>query len=67
MHKFLSSSGNGDDFSIGFHRNNDSRERELTSNKTTKGNYQVRIYSRDNFGFAEHQDNCTYSLGYKLT
>ena len=39
----------------------------MTNDKTTKGDYQVRIYIRDTFDFAEHQDNCSYGLGYKLT
>ena len=33
----------------------EARERELTDNKTTKGNYHVRIYLKDVFGFAEIQ------------
>ena len=67
MHKLLSSSRNCDDLSIGFNRSIDARERELNNIKTTKRNYHVRIYLKDNFGFAERQDNCTYGLGYKLT
>ena len=39
----------------------------MTNKKTTKGNYHVRIYLKVVFGFAEHHDNCTYGLGYKLT
>ena len=39
----------------------------MTNNKLTKENYQVRIYLKDVFGFAEHQDICTYGLSYKLT
>ena len=66
-HKLISSSRDSDDLSIGFHRSNEVRERELTDIKTTKGNYHVRIYLADIFGFAEHHDNCTYGLGYKLT
>ena len=63
----ISSSRDSDDLSIGFHRSNDARERELTNNQTTKGNYHFRIYSKDAFGFAEHQDICTFRLGYKVT
>ena len=29
--------------------------------------YHVTIYLKDVFGFAEHQDNCSYGLGFKLT
>ena len=43
MHKLISSSGDIDDLSIGFHQCNEVQERELTNNKTTKGNYHVRI------------------------
>ena len=67
MHKLISSSRDSDDLSSGFHRSIGVRERELTHNKTTKGNCHVRIYSKDIFGFAEHQDKCTYGLCYKLT
>ena len=67
MHKLKSSSRDSDDLSIGFHRINAVREKELTNNKTTKGNYHVRIYLKDVFGFAEHHDSFTYGLRYKLT
>ena len=53
--------------SIGFHRNTEYRERELTIFKTTKGKYHVRIYLKDIFGYAPYQDNCTNGLGYKIT
>ena len=39
----------------------------MTNNKTTKGNYHVRIFLKDVFRFAQDQDNCTYGLGYKVT
>ena len=67
MHKLLSCSRDSDDLSIGFHRSNVFREKEVTNNKTAKGNYHVRIYIRDVFGFAEHHKNCTYGSGNKLT
>ena len=66
MHKLISSSRDSDPLSIGFHRSNETREGELTNKKTTKGNYRVGIYLKDIFGFAEHQDNCSYGLGYML-
>ena len=62
MYKVISSSRDSDDLSIGFQRNIEARETELIDNKTTKGNYHVRIYLKDVFGFAERQDNCTYGL-----
>ena len=43
MHKLISFSRDSDDLSIGFHRSIEARERELNNNKTTKGNYHVRI------------------------
>ena len=39
----------------------------MTNDKTTKGNFHVKIYLKDFFGFSEHHDNCTYGLVYKLT
>ena len=42
------------------------RRNELTNNKNVKGKYHVRIYLKDVFGFAEHQEKATHGLGYKL-
>ena len=67
MYNLLSSSKDSDDLSIGFYQNNEAREKKLTNNKATKENYHVRICFKNIFGFAAHQDNCTYGLGYKLT
>ena len=67
MYKLLSSSKGSDDLSIGFDRDSGRRQRELTSNKSQKGKYHVRIYLKDVFGFAEYQEKGTYGLGYKLT
>ena len=67
MYKLLTSSRGGDDLSIGFVRDRKRRKRELTNNKHIKGKYHVRIYLKDVFGFAEHQEKATYGLGYKLT
>ena len=67
MYKLLTSSKDSDDLSIGFDRNRDRRQRELTNNKKNKGKYHIRIYLKDIFGFAEHQEKGTYGLGYKLT
>ena len=47
MYKLISSSRDSDHLSIGFQRSIEARERELTNNKTTKGNYHVRIYLED--------------------
>ena len=67
MYKLLTSSRDSDDSSICFDRNSDRRKRELTNNKNVKEKYQVRIYLKDVFGFAELQEKATYGLGYKLT
>ena len=44
MYKLLTSSKGSDDLSIGFDRDCNRRQRELTNNKTQKGKYHVRIY-----------------------
>ena len=67
MYKLLTSSKGSDDLSIGFDRDRNRRQRELTNNKTQKGKYHIRIYLKDIFGFAKYQDKGTYGLGYKLT
>ena len=67
MYKLLTSSKDGDDLSIGFDRSRGRRKNELTNNKNIKGKYHIRIYLKDIFGFAEHQEKGTYGLGYKLT
>ena len=67
MYKLLTSSKGSDDLSIGFDRDRNRRQRELTNNKTQKGKYHVRIYLKAVFGFSEYQDKGTYGLGYKLT
>ena len=67
MYKLLTSSRDSDDMSICFDRNRDRRKRELTINKKVKGKCLTRIYLKDVFGFAEHQERATYGLGYKLT
>ena len=67
MYKLSSSSKGSDDLSIGFDRDRNRRKRELTNNKNIKGKYHLRIYLRDVFGLAEHQEQGTYGLGYKLT
>ena len=67
MYKLLTSSRGSDDLSIGFDRDRNRRKRELTNNKKIKGKYHMRIYLKDIFGFAEHQERATFGLGYKLT
>ena len=67
MYKLLTSSKDSNDLSIGFDRNRERRKNELTNNKNIKGKYHIRIYLKDIFGFAEHQQKGTYGLGYRLT
>ena len=53
--------------SIGFDRDRNRRQRELTNKKTQKGKYHVRIYLKYVLGFAKYQEKATYGLCYKLT
>ena len=55
-YRLLTSSKASDDLSFGFDRSRDRRKQELTNNKTIKGNYHLKVISRKNFGFAEHQE-----------
>ena len=66
-YKLLTSSKGSDDLSNGFDRDCNRRKRELTNNKNIKGKNHIRIYLKDIFGFAEHQEKATYGLGYQLT
>ena len=67
MYKLLTSSKDSGDLSIGVDRSRDKRKRQLTNNKNIKGKCHIRNHLKDIFGFAEHQENGTYGLGYKLT
>ena len=53
--------------SIGFDCDRNRRKRELTNNKHITGKYHVTMMLKVIFGFPEHQEKCTYGLGYKLT
>ena len=66
MHKLITSARGSDCLSIGFDRDRNRRQRELTKNKKLKRNYHLRIMLRDIFGFAQHQGKATYGLGYEL-
>ena len=67
MYKVTTSTRDTDDLSIGFDRDRERRQRELTNTKNIKGNYHIRVFLRGIFGFAEHQEKAAYGLGYKLT
>ena len=67
MYILITTAKECDDLSIGFDRDRTRRRNELTNNKSIKGKFYVRIYLKDVFGFAEHQEKAKYGLGYKLT
>ena len=67
LYKLMTSSKDSEDSSIGFDRNRGRRKNELSINKSIKGKFHIRIYLKDIFGFAGHQEKETYGLGYKLT
>ena len=62
MYKLLTSSRGSDDLSIGFDRDRNRRQREMTNIKTQKGKLQVRICLKDGFGFAEYQKKAKLHL-----
>ena len=65
--KLITSATNTDRLSIGFHRDRNRRQRDLTNNKNKKGKTRVRVMLKDVFGFAEHQGKAAQGPGYKLT
>ena len=67
MYKPKTSNRGSNDTSIGFDRSGDKRRDKLASNEKIKGKYHVRNMLKDIFGFAEHQEEATYGLGYNLT
>ena len=67
MYKLITSRKDSNDLSIGFDHCRNRRRDELALNKNIKGKYHVKIWLKDVFGFAEHQEKATYGLGYKLT
>ena len=67
MYKLITTAKECDDLSIGFDRDCTRRRNDLTNNKIIKEKCHVRIYLKDVFGFAEHQEKAAYGLVYKLT
>ena len=63
MYKLLTWSKDSDDLPIGCDRNRERRKNELSNNKNIEGKYHIRIYLKDFFGFAEHQEKRIYGLG----
>ena len=66
MHKLLTSNQQTSQLMYGFEESQATRRQELTTNKTEKGTFFVRIKLKDLFGFAD-QEKITYGLGYSLT
>ena len=67
MYKLVTSSKDSDNLSIGYDRSRNRRRYELTANKSVRVKYNLRIMLKDVFGSAEHQEEATYGLGFKLT
>ena len=65
-YKLISSAKFTEDLSIAFDRSRNRRD-ELTSIKNIKVTHHIRLMLKDVLGFAEHQENATYGLGFKLT
>ena len=55
MSKLPTSAKDTDGLSIGFDRQQNRRQQELTKNINQKGKYDIRIYFLKKIGFAEHQ------------
>ena len=66
MYKLLTSNQQTSQLMYGFEESQATRRQELTTNKTEKGTFFVRIRLSDIFGFAD-QEKITYGLGYTLT
>ena len=66
MHKLLTSNQQTSQLMYGFEESQTTRRQELTTNKTEKGTFFVRIKLKDLFGFAD-QEKITFGLGYSLT
>ena len=67
MYKLITSAKTTFDLSIGFDRDRNGRQQELTNNKIIKGKFRLRIMLKHDFELAENQQKATYGLGYKLT
>ena len=66
MYKCLTSSQQTSQLMYGFEESTTIRRQELTTNKTEKGTFFMRIKLKDLFGFAD-QEKITNGLGYTLT
>ena len=59
LYKLFKSCKDSVELKYGFHGDIETRERELTNNKKTEGNYQIGICLKQVFGFAERDENAT--------
>ena len=66
IYKLITSARGADDLRIGFDRDRDRKQRELTNNRNQKGKYHIKIYFEKNFGFVQHRAKTTFGLGLKL-
>ena len=66
MYKLLTSNQQTSQLMYEFEESQATGRQELTTNKTEKGTFFVRIELTDIFGFAD-QEKITYGLGYSLT
>ena len=66
MYKLLTSTQQTSQLMYGFEKSQATRRQELTTNKTEKGTFFLRIKLKDLFGFAD-REKITYGLGYTLT
>ena len=62
MCKLVTSAKDSNGLSIGFARDRNRRQDELTNNKNLKGKCHVRNMFKDTFSFAEHQENLLTAL-----
>ena len=66
MYKPLTSRRSSDYLSIGFDWDRGKRQQDITNNKKRKDKFHNRNMLIDVFGFAKHQENATFGLGFKL-
>ena len=67
MYELLSCSKVSDVLSFGFRRDIATRGREMPNKITSHGNFHVRKYLKNIFGFAGRQEKATKGLIYELT
>ena len=73
MYKLITSSLSKNDLSNGFETNRTRRQEDLVNRagisqpKNIGGKFHLKIYLKEGYVFAEHQENVTYVLGYRKT